>query len=605
MNVAQLLAYPVMRLATALLLILGACGDRLERQTLTLELRVPEAAPCRPPGAPTNLVVEALGDFPASDERTIDVLRPADGSDTIDRFPPGTRMLTIRAQSERWSGFGAAPLPAFDTGARALPMLLLPPEESCLLADPALADRGGAAVATLDGGLVLLGGREGSVGSRRVVHWRSGELVAEVVDPGLQVRRAGVAAIRSGDRVFALGGALGDEGPAHDTFEIYDAGAGATIEGLQTLLEPRRDAGAARLPSGDVLLVGGRATGGGEPLATAEELEVTTRSARPAGELPVARAEPLVRVLDDGSVVVVGGVGPGGGAVRELVAFDPRSGTFVDLGLSLESAPVAAVPLPGGRLLVVGATAELTLLRNAPPILGPVPGLVEEPLTITLPPLTDLAATALFDGRVLITGIGLGDTARALAVDVGQGTWEELPAPRARGRLVTLADGATMAFDGVGAAVRRVSERFPFGNPPASLLAEDLALDARARWRTDGAALVAEATDARADLAGLRFADVAVELETTGEVELLLQPEGAPATAIRIDDDEAGPSLCTLTAGGPLTVERRGDALVLERGGERLECRLEELPPRVALALRARRGARFERIEVRRLETAE
>ncbi len=313
-----------------------------------------------------------------------------------------------------------------------------------------------------------------------------------------------------------------------------------------------------------------------------------------------------MRILDDGSIVLLGGVGPGGGTLRGLVAFDPRSGTFVDLDASLPSAPLAAVPLPGGRLLVVGENTELTLYRNAPPILGPVPGLVEEPLALELPPLTMISATPLLDGRVVISGVSaVGDTVRTLVLDVGAGSWDELPTPRASGRLVTLADGATLALDELGAALRRVSERTPFGNPPASLLAEDLALDAPGRWRTEGASLVSEVADARADLAGLRFADVAIELETTGSVELLLQPDGAPATAVRIEDDEVGPTLCTLEGSGPVRLERRGEALTIERGDERLECRLGGLRARVGLALRARRGARFDRIEVRRLETDE
>ncbi len=591
-----------MRLAAVFLLLLGACGDRVERQTLQVDLRVPESGPCRPDGAPRDLVIEALGDFPASDENTIDVLRPG-GAGVIDRFPAGTHVVTVRALGDRWSGFGAATLPEFEPTERALTMLLLPPEESCPLPDPALADTGGALVPTTDGSLVIIGGREGEVGSRRLVHWRTGDVAAEIVDPGLQVRRSGVAAVRSGERVFALGGALGDEGPAHDTFEIYDAASGAMVEGLQTLLEPRRDAGAVRLPSGAILLVGGRATGSGEPLTSAEVIDPESRTSTAVGELPAARALPLVRTLDDGSVLVVGGTGAGGAPLRELVAFDPRSGTFVALGIDLPSAPAAAVPLPGGRLLVVGVNGSLRLYRNAPPILGPVPGLVDTPIELTLPPLTGVTASALFDGRILISGTSaLDDIRRAFVADVGSSQLDELPPPRAHGRLVTLADGATVALDEVGAAIRRVSERSPFGNAPASLLAEDLALDAPGRWLSEGASLVGQASDARADLAGLRFADVSITLQTSGSVELLLQPDGAPATAVRIDDDEVGPTLCTLDATGEVVLERRGESLRIVRGDEEHTCRLDGLRDRVSLAIRARSGARFDRIVVRRLE---
>lgn len=591
-------------LAAALVLLVVACGDRVDRQTLTVELRVPEAGPCRPEGAPSDLVVEALGDFPASDERTIDVLRPGAEPGLVDRFPTGTRVVTVRARGARWTAFGAAPLAEFEPTDRALTLLLLPPEESCPLADPALADVGGALVATPEGSLIFVGGREDAVGSRRLVHWRSGEVAAAIVDPGLQVRRAGVAAVLSGDRVFALGGALGDEGPAHDTFEIYDASTQAMEDGLFTLLEPRRDAGAARLPGGSILLLGGRATGGGEPLASAELVDPQTRTSAAVGELPTGRAKPLVTVLDDGSIVVVGGEGAGGGVLRELLAYDPRSATFVALGLDAPPDPVAAVPLPGGRLAVVAADGAPSLYRNAPPVLGPVPGLVEAPLDVALPPLTAVAATALVDGRLLISGLS-GEARRAFVVEPGTGESRELPAPRAQGRLVRLADGATLSLDAVGAAIRRVSERSPFGNPPASLLAEDLALDAPGRWRTEGASLVAEAPDARADLAGLRFADVAIELRTAGSVELLLQPEGAPATAIRVEDDEVGPSLCTLEASGPITLERRGESLFIARGDAERTCRLDGLRGRVSVALRARAGGRFDRVEVRRLELEE
>lgn len=591
-----------MRLAAAFLLLLGACGDRVERQTLQVELRVPETGPCRPEGAPSDLVIEALGDFPASDERTIDVLRPG-GPGVIDRFPTGTQVVTVRALGDRWTGFGAALLPEFEPSEHALTMLLLPPDESCPLPDPALADTGGAVVPTNDGSLVFVGGREGEVGSRRLIHWRTGEVTAEVIDPGLQVRRSGVAAVRSGALVFALGGALGDEGPAHDTFEVYDAAAGVMDEGLHTLLEPRRDAGALRLPNGAILLVGGRATGNGEPLASAEMIDPNTRSATATGELPTARALPFVRGLDDGSVLVVGGVGTGGGPLRELVAFDPRSGTFVALGVDLPSEAAAAVPLPGGRLLVVGVDGSLSSYRNAPPILGPVPGLVESAVDVTLPPLVDITATALIDGRVLVSGMSaLDDIRREFVVDIGSSSLTELPPPRAHGRLVTLSDGATVALDDMGAAIRRVSERSPFGNPPASLLAEDLALDAPGRWRSEGASLVSEAVDARADLAGLRFADVAIELETAGSVEVLFQPDGAPATPVQVDDDEVGPTLCTLDGSGEVLLERRGESLRIVRGGEERTCRLDGLRDRVSLAVRARSGARFDRIEVRRLE---
>ena len=581
-------------------MLLIGCGDRVDRQTVSLELRVPAAGPCRPPRPPTDLVIEALGDFPASDERTIDVLRPMETPGVIDRFPPGTHALLVRARGEGWTGFGA--LPALGEGDLDATVLLLPADLSCPVPDPALTDAGRALVALPDGSLVLLGGLEGDAGSRALLLWRSGEPGAIRVEPGLQVRRDGVAAALADGVVLALGGALGVEGPAHDTFEVYDPLEGNVLPGLRTLAEPRRDAAATTLPDGRVLLVGGRAAGGGAPLASAELVDAGSLTSEPTGDLPTPRATPMLPVLDDGSTLVVGGTGPGGGILREILAFDPRSETFVDLEVRTPADPIAAVPLPGGRLVVVadGLPEGLALYRNAPPILGPVPGLVEEPLDLALPPLTERSAAALLDGTLLLAGLDADGERRAFQVDVGTGAVRELPPPRALGRQVTLADGTTAAIDEVGLALRRVSERSPFGNPPATLIAEDLALDAPGRWTSEGAALVAVAGDARADLAGLRFADVVVTLETQGSTELLFQPDGAPAQVVRVDDDQAGPSLCTVEGTGPVRLERSGQQLLVERGSERRACRLDGLTGRVGLAFRARAGARFERIEARR-----
>ena len=590
-----------MRSFAAFVLLLAACADRVEVQAVTLRLRTLPVGPCSPPSTPSDLLLEAFGDFPASDERTIEVLRPMSEPGIVDRFPPGTLAVSVRARGSRWEGFGLLPMVRAGTDAQ---LLLLPPDTSCLVADPALRDMGSALTPLADGSLVLAGGVDGLAGSRRLVHWYPGDPVARTLDPGLLLRREGAASVAVGSRVFILGGALGAEGPAHDTFEVYDAQTDGRSEALGALAEPRREAGVARLPDGRVLLVGGRSRGGGAPLASAEVIDPRSGDAEIVGELAHARTSPWVLTLDDGSVLVAGGRGPSG-AVRALEAFDPRSGDFISLPLELPAEPQAAVALPGGRLAVFAASrpGEVTVYRNAPPILGPVPGLVAQEVTLALPALESLAASALFDGSILVVGRD-GSQLRAFVVDVGAAAVRELGAPRALGRLVPLADGSTAALDAEGLALRRTTERTPFAHPPAILFAEDLALDGPGRWRRDGAAMVGEAVDSRADLAGLRFADFVIEVETTGAAEVLLQPDGAPALAVRLEANAVGPALCTLEgAEGPVRIERRGDRLRIERGGDARECRVDGLEARVGLAFRARRGTRIERLTAQRLET--
>ena len=590
------------RLRLLLLGAVAACGDAT-LYTGAVELRLPTAADCRAPQPPTEVIVEALGDFPPSDERTIEVFRPGPEPGIIDRFPFATEALAVRARSGSWVGFGLLLLDG--RGDLQAPLLLLPPLIPCPVADPALRDEGGAVVPLSDGGLVWFGGREGDGrATRRVVHWEPSTPLANVVDPGLQSPRLDAAAVHVGDEVWVMGGALGALGPAHDTMEVYSSTTRSVGERLVTLREPRRGAGAARLPDGRVLLVGGRGSGEGPPLDSAELIEPSTMTSTPTSALPRERDAPLVRVLDDGTTLILGGTLLGGSPATEVLAFDPRSTSFIALGVVLDGKVREAVPLPGGRLAVLAGDilTELTILRNAPPVLGPVPTLETWTFAFDGPPLTMGAATALRDGTLLLAGRDPDNLRHMVRIDVGAATAEPLAAPRALERLVTLADGVVAAIDTVGMELQRIVERSPFDHAPASLLAEDLALDAPGRWRTEGAALIATVDDARADLAGLRFAAVAIDIESSGSVEVLIQPEMSPPQSVRIDDRRVGPALCEIeSAEGVTHLERRGRTLVIERGGHTQACRLDRVEGRVALAFRARANGSFERITVQRL----
>ena len=599
-----------------LALLATACGREPDVRIAGLTLRLPDSERCRPAQPITEIVVEALGDFPPSDARTIDLLRPQAEPARIDRFPADTEIVTFRARAPGWTGLAARVLPSTDLRG---PLLLLPEDRSCPLADPALTDLGGAAAPLPGGGLLLAGGLEGELGTRRLVRLGPGARLGEVLG-GLEVRRTGHVLVPTDDAVLILGGALGATGPAHDTWARWDVAAGELRAG-GTLATPRRELGATRLPDGRVLLVGGRVSAESAPLATAELLEPSSGAVAPTGELPNARLAPHVLTLDDGSVLVVGGTGAGGATPPQLTTWDASSGTFFDLPeASLGPAPTAvvgAVALPGARALVVMDAAEgrpptLALVRASSTGLG-TEWAVDALDAARLAELHALRAAALPDGRALLTGRDPSGEPIALRLDPGTGRFEALEAPRAATALVPLADGLVAELAESGTSLRRPALRTPLTSPPATLLPSDLALDAPGRWSVSATALTAEAEGARADLATLRFADLALELEVRDPgrgVEILLTRPGAPPVPVVVRGDEVGPALCTLERpddAGMVRLVRRGASLTLSVGeGEEAparSCTVDELEGRVGLAFRAPTGATLERIRVERLAT--
>jgi hypothetical protein len=162
--------------------------------------------------------------------------------------------------------------------------------------------------------------------------------------------------------VLIAGGCVTDGcGTATDTTELYDHGRFLPGPRLTT---PRAGQTATTLPDGRVLLVGGYAGEGEEPLASAELCDAEL--CRPAGELAHGRGGHAAAALPGGRVIVIGGAGgPGGTETWRAGRFDP--------GPRLLHARDAhtATALPDGRVLVAGgygrdgqAVAEAEVLTN-------------------------------------------------------------------------------------------------------------------------------------------------------------------------------------------------------------------------------------------------
>lgn len=201
---------------------------------------------------------------------------------------------------------------------------------------------------------------------------------------------------------------------------------------------------------------------------------------------PLARTRHSSLVLDDGSILLVGGSSPGHLMWTNSERYDPEARTFTPVGeLSTGRAGAALVLQPGGTVLAFGGDSNTSSFE--------VPTRVEEwhPTTRAWSVRGNLranrirhTATGLGDGRVLVLGgvaFGGGEARAAELWDTSFGTRLPKGMPthlRAAHTATRLADGSILLAGGydpaTGAAVR-AAERFdPVAETfaPAGALAE-------------------------------------------------------------------------------------------------------------------------------------
>lgn len=574
--------------------------------TAQVRLRLPSDTECRPTWS--RLVVQALGDFPASEQLT-DGFVPADmmafGND---RFPWDTQALTVRGFAAGEVAGGTLTLGGRDVEGD---VLLLPYGRPCGLGDPsAAAPDGTAAVALPDGGLMIVGGGDGT----RIARLAQGSELFDTTASLFNPRYRASATVAAGSVIIA-GGGFGETGPVQQNYEIYDLetrtlGAGGALCDRRG----RRDHGSVSLPDGTVLLVGGVDTDG-VPRADAELLDPRSGCVARVDGLPQGRRDPTVLALDDGTVLVIGGTSAGGRYEKEPVAYNAFNRELVSAGdLQFPRYQDAAlVALPGGRVAALGGLSVPSTGPGRTPV-SSVSVLLPDATIADLGPLVtpalwNVRAVPLADGTVLVTGSvdEAGAEPRALVIDVGRGSTREVGATtRVPTALVVLADGTVAGLDEVGVSLRREQLLTRFDNPPSTLLQGDtlgVAVDAYPRWESSTGRVTALRSEARIDLPTLRFARFAAELDAEGGAAILIQRENSYAEVVPLFQTTAGPALCDVerVASAPLRVERDGDTLRISAGGATRACRVNALGERVGLAVTASPGTEIRALRVARL----
>jgi N-acetylneuraminic acid mutarotase len=233
-------------------------------------------------------------------------------------------------------------------------------------------------------------------------------------------------------KVLVLGGFQGVT-TTLDTAELYDPATGvwSPTASLPTRLCQHT---ATLLPNGKVLVAGGNVDYNLGPVTAAAELyDPITDTWSPTGNLIAARADHRATLLQNGKVLVAGGVGLTG-YLSSAELYDPLTGTW---------SATASSPVP------VGYGQTLTLLANNQVLItgganasGQLSGAeLYDPLTGMWSTTGSLSiarifhtATLLSNGMVLVAGgqtAGIGTDASAEIYDPATGTWS------ATGSLVT------------------------------------------------------------------------------------------------------------------------------------------------------------------------
>lgn len=177
-------------------------------------------------------------------------------------------------------------------------------------------------------------------------------------------REAPAAAPLPGGKVLLAGGLVLFTGTYLDNAEVFASSSGTFSAVAATMTVPRRAAGAAALPGGDVLIVGGRNEG--EYLASAEIFGSESETFSVTGSMSAPRSGPAVAALPDGRVLVAGGSEGLEGPLASAEIYDPESGEFAPTGapvLARENAGAAV--LPDGRILITGGLGTSGTLKSA------------------------------------------------------------------------------------------------------------------------------------------------------------------------------------------------------------------------------------------------
>ncbi len=237
-----------------------------------------------------------------------------------------------------------------------------------------------------------------------------------------------------------------------------DPGSGR-FRTAQPLTTPRSAHTATLLPDGRVLVIGGTGVDG-TTSATAELWDPADGTFAPTGSLLTARSHHAATLLPDGRVLVVGGQSAADAGVPIALAsvetWEPATGMFTVAGSLAEGrTDVTATLLNDGRVLIVGGTAPGAPALDSAMVWDPVRGTFASAGTLEIA-RSGHTATLMDDGRVLIVGGDADVDAPVAGVEVWDPATNSfasagtLAAPRSAHTATLLPDGRVAVIAGEG-----------------------------------------------------------------------------------------------------------------------------------------------------------
>ncbi|HVH62871.1 MAG TPA: hypothetical protein VNA65_04655 [Candidatus Dormibacteraeota bacterium] len=212
-----------------------------------------------------------------------------------------------------------------------------------------------------------------------------------------------------------------------------------------------------------VLAIGGSPTGDLALSDAADVYDARTNTWDASTPIPEARMEPALITLRSGMVMVIGGAGARGQALKSAYLFDPEHQTWIRAAdMSVARSAPTAVMLHDGRVLVLGGAAAWSRPLPAPDDISDVE--IFDPAANSWTPTAPLpmggvlrpSAIVLQDGRVLVAGGSVKNStiASAALFDPAHESWRtlpNLPQPRSDGVMV-LGPGKVVLMGGVALA---------------------------------------------------------------------------------------------------------------------------------------------------------